>query len=40
MGVATWRAGGLQPTVKDQDTLIELIIILFSKKKEVNKQVH
>jgi len=23
VGIGTWRAGGLQPPVKDQDTLIE-----------------
>jgi len=26
IGVVTWRAGGLQPPVKDQDTLIEQLV--------------
>jgi len=26
IGVATWRAGGLQPPVKDRDTLIEQLV--------------
>jgi len=35
IGVATWRAGGLQPPVKDRDTLIEQSVSRINKAHRI-----
>jgi len=35
IGVATWRAGGLQPPIKDRDTLIEQLVTRINKAHRI-----